>query len=191
MVVASGPFETFSWTLAPLRDWPPLGLCATTVPTGWSDGTWTMVGLKPLAARSRWATSDVWPTSLGTLAVALPLETLIRTDVPRAIVSPAAGACATTVPTGWPELTETLLTLKPAATSRSRASAWATPTAFGTFTDVGGAATVSTTREPLAALLPPAGCSPTTVPGRRTLTRRMICVLKPSCCRRVTAVVEV
>jgi len=59
VVVASGPFETFSWTLAPLRAWPPLGLCATTVPRGWSDGTWTMVGLKPLAARFCWATSDV------------------------------------------------------------------------------------------------------------------------------------
>jgi hypothetical protein len=34
VVVASGPWETFSWTLAPLRDWPPLGLCATTVPMG-------------------------------------------------------------------------------------------------------------------------------------------------------------
>jgi hypothetical protein len=33
-VVVGAPLEILSCTLVPLRDWPPLGLCATTVPTG-------------------------------------------------------------------------------------------------------------------------------------------------------------
>jgi hypothetical protein len=57
VVVAVGPLEMFNCTRVPLRAWPPLGFWATTVPAGWSDGTCRMPGLKPLAARSRWASS--------------------------------------------------------------------------------------------------------------------------------------
>ncbi len=34
VVVAPGPLETLSCTVVPLRAWPPVGLCATTAPTG-------------------------------------------------------------------------------------------------------------------------------------------------------------
>jgi hypothetical protein len=100
VVVVVGPCETFSWTVEPFGAAPPAGLCETTVSAAWLAGTSVDATVKPFASSAALASARGLPTSLGTGTWALPLETLIRTFVPGAVRVPAAGSCATTVPTG-------------------------------------------------------------------------------------------
>jgi hypothetical protein len=74
-VVVGAPFETFRYTVDPLRTPPPLGFWATTVSTGCVDGTCETFGFRPFAARSERARSIVFPTSLGTSTLPLPFDT--------------------------------------------------------------------------------------------------------------------
>ena len=114
----------------------------------------------------------------------------MRTFVPFGALVPAAGSWATTVPTGWLELTCAVVTAKPALTSWSRASACCRPTAFGTVTVTAPEDAVRCTVEPLPALLFAAGSWLNTTPTGWLFGWRAICVLKPSCLHAIDGVVD-
>ena len=135
VVVVEGPVpvETFSVTFEPLStSLPAAGFCATTVPTGFVDGTLCKTGFSPTPVKA--FTAGPWdcPTTCGTITGLAPLETFRFTVVPRTAVTPATGDCSTTTPCGRDDATRFTALLNPAAVSCCCASASGNDVTSGT-----------------------------------------------------------
>src|SRR5581483_3314636 len=100
------PAETLIRTCAPpCALSPAFGFCATTVPSGCSDGTRCVVASKPADFSSDTASDSLWPTTSGTAFAGCPFETFSVTAAPFATFVPGAGRCDATMPRGFDEKT--------------------------------------------------------------------------------------
>ncbi len=93
-----------------------------------------------------------------------PLETLIRTFVPRSTCSPAAGSWAVTVPSASDEGTVTAFATSPASARADSASARLRPTTSGTVVRPRPFETSIVTVSPFCAFVPGCGLCATTIP---------------------------
>ena len=128
-----GPFETLSWIVEPFGALP-LGLWSTTMPFAWSLSTSLRDTVKPWFCSARFAWSNGRPTTEGTVTLAGPLETLMRTLLPFSTTLPAGGSCAVTVPVGLLDGTSKACGSRPALASVVSAASRERPTTLGTST---------------------------------------------------------
>src|SRR4051812_46143467 len=132
-VAFCGPFETLRVTVE--RGLAlPLGLWSTTMPFASSLSTSLRSTAKPSFRSAELASAYVRPITEGTLTLAGPLETLIRTVLPLVITLPAAGSWPVTVPTGRLDATSKAFGCRPALTSAVTASSRELPITLGTGT---------------------------------------------------------
>lgn len=184
------PSETLIRIDVPLATFEPAaGLCATTVPSGWAEGTRKTRGVSSAAwRRIEPASSTARPTTFGTSTFAVPFETLIRTDEPIGARSSARGSCATTTPGGRWEKTSTLRTSKPASRRRSSARSAGRPPTSVTSAVAGPLETSNVTVEPSGSSRPAPGRWAKTIPaGASSLRLRSILASNPSWSSRWTA----
>ncbi len=149
----------------------------TVVETCWVERT-----LKPAAVSSAAAVAWSWPTTLGTCFLAWPEEMNSVTAVPTPTVWPAAGSVAIALPAGY--CCEVWLSMRDLSFDRlssRRAAVSLSPTTDGIDVLPAPSETLSVTFDPLSALLPDDGSSPTTIPcGWRLLVTGTSETMKPA-----------
>jgi hypothetical protein len=140
-VWVGGPLETTSATADPLATLvAAAGFSLMTLPeaTVLLDWVVTVPVVNPAAVSAALAAACVSPTTFGTLTGAGPLETTSVTADPVATLVAAAGFSLMTLPeaTVLLDWVVTVPTVNPAPVMAVLATAWVSPTTFGTLTEV-------------------------------------------------------
>jgi hypothetical protein len=133
----STPVESSRITVEPFsRVVPDGGLVRIARPDGTlSDASRRSSISNPARCRRPRAELRVRPPTVGTFAVAGPLDTVTVTLDPLSAFSPPAGSVLMTVPTARSsEFSRSVCTVKPSRSSAVRAAAWSVPTTSGTAT---------------------------------------------------------
>ena len=167
---------------------PAAGFWPTTVPAAAGSSTSSRATAKPAPWSEDWALSNADPITFGTVTGFGPFETLTRTVEPSISSVPAFGAVASTVLTGWSELTETTLAFSPALTRSETAWSLLWPTTSGTLVFGGPVETTIVTKLPFSVRSPGCGsCSETRPTFTSAFGSRCTSSLRPASRMFVTA----